>query len=77
LLDEIIDPILPMRNDLVDFDGRNLVEMRLPVSSDSNKFISSIIGSVMDSQGGITNLTMDLYVGPNELAKTNQAQYIS
>ena len=34
------------------------------------------MGSVMDSAGGITNLTQDVYVGPSELARTNVGEFV-
>jgi hypothetical protein len=65
MTDEILNPINPLRNDLMDFDIKTSYTMKLPVSRNNETYTSIILVSAMDSLGGITNISQTIFVGPN------------
>jgi hypothetical protein len=71
MTDEILNPINPLRNDLMDFDIKTSYTMKLPVSRNNETYTSIILVSIMDSLGGITNVSQTVFVGPNEESVNN------
>lgn len=55
----------------MDFDVKTSYTMKLPVSRNTETYTCVIMVSVMDSLGGITNLTQVVFVGANEDSSTN------